>query len=230
MRLAQGPEHQFDVVDGEFTDTHRRTPERTWSHRRIRRKWAADVPPADRWATSISLPAKSARGAVTASGTTGIRRWERRLRACACCPCDADIHQEVEETFLVFQHLAPERRVVQRHGAMHQRPGSAIMEVRRNVLQLAVGDTLLDQLGQAFEVGGADLVQLLDHLRHLAGLHHLLFQAVEQAVALRIAHAELEVGTRQGFLVAGCVFRNGTGRRDRARSPASGAGRSPPWT
>ncbi len=71
----------------------------------------------------------------------------------------ADIHQEVEETFLVFQHLAPERRVVQRHGAMHQRPGSAIMEVRRNVLQLAVGDTLLDQLGQAFEVGGADLVR-----------------------------------------------------------------------
>ena len=67
MRLARGPEHRFDVVDGEFTDTHRRTPERTWSHRRIRRKWAADVPPADRWATSISLPAKSARGAVTAS-------------------------------------------------------------------------------------------------------------------------------------------------------------------
>lgn len=50
------------------------------------------------------------------------------------------------------------------------------------------------------------MCRLLDHLRHLAGLHHLLFQAVEQAVALRIAHAELEVGARQGFLVAGYVF------------------------
>ncbi|MOA14359.1 hypothetical protein D3C78_1344570 [compost metagenome] len=45
-------------------------------------------------------------------------------------------------------------------------------------------------------------MQLLDHLRHLVALDHLFFQAVEQPVALRVAHAELEVGSRQGFLVA----------------------------
>ncbi|MNF60739.1 hypothetical protein D3C85_338710 [compost metagenome] len=75
------------------------------------------------------------------------------------------------------------------------------MEIRRHVFQLAFGDAALDQLSQTLEVGGADPVQLLDQFRHLVTLDHLLFQAVEQAVALRIAHAELEVGTRQRFLV-----------------------------
>ena len=45
-------------------------------------------------------------------------------------------------------------------------------------------------------------MQLLDHLRHLIALDHLFLQAVEQPVALRITHAELEVGARQRLLVA----------------------------
>ncbi len=75
------------------------------------------------------------------------------------------------------------------------------MEIRRHVFELAFADTALDQLSQAVEVGGTDAVQLLDHFRHLIALDHLFFKAVEQPVALRIAHAELEVGARQRFLV-----------------------------
>ncbi|MCY1435375.1 hypothetical protein D9M71_514690 [compost metagenome] len=75
------------------------------------------------------------------------------------------------------------------------------MEVRWHVFQLAFADPALDQQGQAFEVRGTDLVQLLDHLRHLVALDHFLFEAVEQAIALWIAHAEFEVGPGQGFLV-----------------------------
>ncbi len=67
------------------------------------------------------------------------------------------------------------------------------MEVRRHIFQLAVGDALFDQLGQVLEGGGANGVQFLNHLRHLIALDHLFFQTVEQAVALRVAHPELEV-------------------------------------
>ncbi|MDT4814173.1 hypothetical protein FQZ97_471730 [compost metagenome] len=49
-------------------------------------------------------------------------------------------------------------------------------------------------------------MQLLDHLRHLAALHHLFFQAIEQPIALRITHAEFEIGAGQRFLVAGDVL------------------------
>ncbi|MDT4883206.1 hypothetical protein FQZ97_1192310 [compost metagenome] len=68
------------------------------------------------------------------------------------------------------------------------------MEIRRHVFQLAFGDAAFDQLGQALEIGGTDLVQLLDHFRHLIAFDHFLFEAVEQAIALRVTHAELEVG------------------------------------
>ncbi|CAM5529794.1 hypothetical protein SSTU70S_00341 [Stutzerimonas stutzeri] len=37
-------------------------------------------------------------------------------------------------------------------------------------------------------------MQLFHQLRHLIALHDFLFQPVEQTVALRIAHAELEIG------------------------------------
>ncbi|MCY1449653.1 hypothetical protein D9M71_664050 [compost metagenome] len=76
------------------------------------------------------------------------------------------------------------------------------MEVRRNILELAFADPPLDQLGQTLEVRGTDLVQLLDHLRHLVTLDHLFFEAVEQAITLWVTHAELEVGARQRLLVA----------------------------
>ena len=76
------------------------------------------------------------------------------------------------------------------------------MEIRWHVFELALGDTPLDQLGQVFEVGCADAVQLLDHLRDLVALDHFLLEAVEQTVTLRVAHAELEIGARKRFLVA----------------------------
>src|SRR6218665_1964002 len=128
--------------------------------------------------------------------------WRLAVALALVAHAHADIHEELEEAFLIFQHIAPERRVVQRYSAMHQGPGGAVVEVRWHVFELAFGDTALDQQGQALEVGGADLVQLLDHLRYLIALDHLLFQAVEQAVALRVAHTEFEVGARQRFLVA----------------------------
>ncbi len=44
-------------------------------------------------------------------------------------------------------------------------------------------------------------MQFFDQLRHLIALDHLLFQAVEQAISLRVTHAEFEVGARERFLV-----------------------------
>ena len=41
-----------------------------------------------------------------------------------------DVHEKLEEAFLILEHVAPERRVVQRYGTMYQRPGSAVMEVQ----------------------------------------------------------------------------------------------------
>src|ERR1700712_3046266 len=86
-----------------------------------------------------------------------------------------DVHQELEETFLIFKDIAPERRVVQRHCAMHQSPGGAVMEIRRDIFKLAFGNPAFDQQGQVFEVRRADLVQLFDQLWHLIALDDLLF-------------------------------------------------------
>src|SRR5690554_1120953 len=64
----------------------------------------------------------------------------------------ADVHQELEEAFVILEHVAAERRVIQRHGAVDQGPGGAVMKVRRHVFELALDDAALDELGQALEV------------------------------------------------------------------------------
>ena len=107
----------------------------------------------------------------------------------------ADVHQELEKAFLIFQHIAPERRVIQRHSTVHQRPGGAIVEVRRDVFELAFADPAFDQQGQVFKVGRADFVQFFNQLWHLVAFDDLFFQAIKQPIALRIAHAEFKVGT-----------------------------------
>ncbi|MNO85311.1 hypothetical protein D3C76_766820 [compost metagenome] len=166
-------------------------------HRRLRRTLLKQYMPAVR---ALRAPVR------IVNGDSG-GGWRVAVALALVAHAHADIHEELEEAFLILQYLAPERRVIQRHRAMHQGPRCAVVEVRRHVFQLAVGDAFLDQLVQPLEVGFADAVQFVDHLRYLAGLHHLLFQAVEQPVTLRVAHAEFEVGARQRFLVARYIFR-----------------------
>src|SRR5690606_23667272 len=158
--------------------------------------------------SSIAMPEKrraAARCSFRASSRSARGRLSVALAAVA--HAHADVHQELVEAFLILEHVAPERRVVEGHRAMHQRPGGAVVEVRRHVLQLAFGDAALDQLGEAREVGGANVVQLFNQLRHLVALRHLFLEAVEQAIALGIAHAELEIGPRQRLTVPIDVLR-----------------------
>src|SRR5699024_1336828 len=48
----------------------------------------------------------------------------------------ANVHEELEKALLVFQHGAPEWRVIQCYRTVHQCPGGTVVKIRRNIFQL----------------------------------------------------------------------------------------------